>query len=62
MVIVLKYYLDIFFYKEYIFNDYITDLYEIKKSNKDDHMYLISKLLTSRLRMSSERRQVVGRL
>jgi hypothetical protein len=38
------------FDKEYIFNDYITDLYEIKKaSNKDEPMYLISKLLMNSL-------------
>lgn len=38
------------FDKANIFNDYITNLYEIKKaSNKDDPMYLISKLLMNSL-------------
>jgi hypothetical protein len=38
------------FDKEYIFNDYVNDLYEIKQSHsKDDPMYLISKLLLNSL-------------
>jgi hypothetical protein len=38
------------FDKEYIFNDYVSDLYEIKQSHsKDDPMYLISKLLLNSL-------------
>lgn len=38
------------FDKEYIFNDYITDLYQIKKSHDNsDPMYLISKLLMNSL-------------
>jgi len=38
------------FEKEYIFTDYINDLYEIKKAhNKNDPMYLISKLLMNSL-------------
>ena len=38
------------FDKEYIFNDYVNELYEIKKaSNKNEPMYLISKLLLNSL-------------
>ena len=38
------------FDKEYIFNDYVSELYEIKQSHsKDDPMYLISKLLLNSL-------------
>lgn len=34
------------FEKGYIFNNYVNDIYKIKKSkSKDDPMYLISKLL-----------------